>query len=290
MNQKIKEFGAFLSTWFCSGLVCRSPALQAASRITVGDGFTWPGLCACNACGFPGVPQGQSDSPVPGSTFGAIPWHSAQVLRYFLFFFSFFRVNQQGNSSLMNGINPTKAAIAPGTAPGRSIGGARGSERAGSERQLSLRTTYLRKSNKTFLCQTKRGKAVHSLYGQEVKRDGEGSGEGERRTQSESQSRTSVSLWGGERSKPRACGAGAGSETQGLLGEQSRKQSYGSPMEGNLCPLGKDSFGFSLVAYGWRGPGASDRADTASHGDIAMGMTGAVWLHGDTNLRALSPR
>lgn len=35
-----------------------------------------------------------------------------------------------------------------------------------------LCTTYLQKSNKTFLCQTKRGKAVHSLYGQELKRDG----------------------------------------------------------------------------------------------------------------------
>lgn len=37
-----------------------------------------------------------------------------------------------------------------------------------------LCTTYLQKSNKTFLCQTKRGKAVHSLYGQELKRDGKG--------------------------------------------------------------------------------------------------------------------
>lgn len=48
-----------------------------------------------------------------------------------------------------------------------------------------LCTTYLQKSNKTFLCQTKRGKAVHSLYGQELKRDGKGYGEGERRTQYE---------------------------------------------------------------------------------------------------------
>lgn len=37
-----------------------------------------------------------------------------------------------------------------------------------------LCSTYLQKSSKTFLCQTKRGKAVHSLFGQEVKRDGKG--------------------------------------------------------------------------------------------------------------------
>lgn len=105
-----------------------------------------------------------------------------------------------------------------------------------------LCATYLRKSNKTFLCQTKRGKAVHSLCGRELKRDGEGSGEGERRTQSESRSRTFVSLRGGERRrKPSVQGRERALALGGLLGEQKAgSKAMEAQMEGNFCPLKND--------------------------------------------------
>lgn len=125
-----------------------------------------------------------------------------------------------------------------------------------------LCATYLRKSNKTFLCQTKRGKAVHSLCGRELKRDGEGSGEGERRTQSESRSRTFVSLRGGERRrKPSVQGRERALALGGLLGEQKAgSKAMEAQMEGNFCPLKNDFliifFCFLFSVCGWSGRGA----------------------------------